>query len=522
LADLRSVCGILLLIAVACAQRESPKGDVKGGDGVLRLSLAGEPKTLNPDVAPLDEYAMIIGENIFSKLVARAEDGTVLPDIAERWTESADGRSYTFYIRPGIRFHDGTALTGEDVRATFAHLHESSNGELAKHIAGVDVDGQAVTVRLHAPWAAFLPTLAWFGASILPAHVYGKTPWKNNPANRAPIGSGPFRFKSWEPGQRIVLEKFPQFFGQGPYVDALEYMIAPAAGAAVYLLEQGRVDVLIGRPPSSMVRQLSKTAGIRVSVAPSDSRAYLAFNVRRPLFSDIRLRRAVNLALDRRAIIDTALAGYGTPAFGFYTPGVAWAYNGNARVPPPDPGAARKLIAEAAPSRAAVFPFASAPGGEPSPLVAEITRQLTAVGLHFTTVPIPPTDMLPKLLAGLEFDLVVLAGNQGPDPDTMTARFGSAGSMQVMGYANADLDAVLARGGALTDPVSRAAAYHRAQEILAGDLPIAPLYETIRISVYRDGIRGLPGEDARGLTGDYAFNLVRLPRSARAAQGGAR
>jgi peptide/nickel transport system substrate-binding protein len=506
-------------MAVACAARTPPKGEVKGGDGVLRLSLAGEPKTLNPNLAPLDEYAFIIGENIFSKLVARADDGTVLPDVAERWTQSADGRAYTFYIRPGIRFHDGTPLTGEDIRSTFARIGESANGEIAQHVAGVDVDagGRSVTVRLTAPWAAFLPTLAWFGASILPAHVYGGSSWRNNPANVRPIGSGPFRFKSWDLGRRIVLEKFPDYFGQGPYVDELDYIVTPSAGAAAQLVEQGGADFMIGRPPTDEVRRLAQTPGVRVSTAPSDSRGYLAFNLRHAPFNDIRLRRAVNLALDRRAIIDKALWGFGTPAFGFYTPGVAWAYNGNARVAPPDPEAARRLVAEVAPSRPLVFPFSNAPGTPPSPSVTEIIRQLSAVGLRIAPMPIPPTDLLPGLFGGLDFDLVILAGNQGPDPDTMSARFGSAGSMQIMGYSNRELDAVLAQGGALSDPVARARAYYRAQEILAADLPIAPLYETIRISVFRDGIRGLPGEDARGLVSGYAFNLVRLPRGAKPA-----
>jgi ABC-type transport system substrate-binding protein len=518
----RAVFLVFLLLAVACAQVESPKGEVKGGDGVLRLSLAGEPHTLNPNVAPIDEYALIVGQNIFSKLVSRADDGTVLPDIAERWTEADDGRSYTFYIRPGIRFHDGTPLTGEDIRSTFARIGESPNTELAQHIDGVDVDAdRSVTVRLKTPWAAFLPTLAWYGAAILPAHVYGRTPWKDNPANKAPIGSGPFRFKSWEPGRRIVLEKFPQFFGQGPYVDEVEYAITPTTTDAVRLLQEGRVDMMVGRPPAELIRELAKTPGLRVTASPTDGRAYLAFNVRRPPFSDIRLRRAVNLALDRRALIDKALSGYGTPAFGFYTPAVAWAYNGDARVPPRDIATARRLIAEVQPSKPLVFPFSGAPGAPP-PLVTEIRRQLSDAGLRIAARPVPPAEFLPRLLGGLDFDLVVLAGIQGPDPDTMTARYGSAGSMQVMGYANPDLDAVLARGGALANPLSRAAAYFRAQEILAADLPIAPLYETIRIAVFRDGLRGLPAEDARGLIADYAFNLIRLPRAGRTAAGAPR
>jgi peptide/nickel transport system substrate-binding protein len=513
---------VLLLIAVSCTQGESPKREVKGGDGVLRLSLPGEPKTLNPNVAPLDENALILSQSLFSKLVSRADDGTVLPDVAERWTQSDDGRSYTFYIRPGIRFHDGTPLTGNDIRATFARIGESANAELAQHIAGVDVDGDtSVTVRLTAPWAAFLPTIAWYGASILPAHVYGSTPWKGNPANRKPIGSGPFRFKSWEPGQRIVLEKFPDFFGQGPYVDGVEYVMTATPAAAVQLLQQGRVDLALTRPPSNMVRQLSHTPGLHVSMSPSDSRGYLAFNVRRPPFNDVRLRRAVNMALDRRAIVDHGLSGYGTPAVGFYTPAVAWAYNGSARVPTYDPAAARRLIADAGVVKPILFPFPAPPGSEPSPLMTEIIRQLAEVGLRVNSTAIAPAEFLSRLFGGLDFDIVMLAGDQGPDPDTMSARYGSAGSMQVMGYANRDLDTVLARGGALGDPLSRAAAYYRAQEILAADLPIAPLYETMRIAVFRDGIRGLPHEDASGLIGDYAFNLVRLPREP-AAQGAAR
>lgn len=114
--------------------------------------------------------------------------------------------------------------------------------------------------------------------------------------------------------------------------------------------------------------------------------------------------------------------------------------------------------------------------------------------------------------------MVIVAGSQGPDPDTMVARFGSTGTMQIMGYSNPKLDELLARGGMTPDPVSRAASYFRAQEILAEDLPIAPLYESIRVAVFRDGLRGVPHEDARGLVADYTFNLMRLPQPA----GGAR
>jgi len=502
------------LLSTACAHRTDPVREVKGGDGVLRLSLPGEPRTLNPNVAPLDEYALLLGQNIFSKLVALADNGGVLPDVAERWEQSADGRTYTFHIRRDIRFHDGQPLTAEDVRATLARIDESSNAELGHHLASVRApDASTVVITLTAPWAAFIPTLGWYGTSILPARVYGNGAWRSNPANMRPIGSGPFRFKSWEPGRRIVLEKNPDYFGQGPYVDELEYVIAPSPTAGVELLTGGRTDYLVGRAPASMVPQLARTGGIRVSTSPSDARTYLAFNMRRAPFNDLRARRAVNLAIDRRRIIDDVLSGIGTPAIGFYTPSVAWAYNPKATVPEFDPMKAKGLWAEVSrPSLPAVtFVFPGPPNASPSALGAEVVQQLEAIGVQVRSKPIAAYEYLERLQQDHDFDIVILSGNQGPDPDSLVARFGSAGSMQIMGYSNADLDTVLATAGQERAPGSRAGAYFRAQEILAADLPIAPLYETVRVSVFRDGIRGLPHEDAEGLVPDYAFNLVRLP-----------
>jgi peptide/nickel transport system substrate-binding protein len=133
------------------------------------------------------------------------------------------------------------------------------------------------------------------------------------------------------------------------------------------------------------------------------------------------------------------------------------------------------------------------------------------VGLRVNAVPVPAPAFVDFLRAGDGFDMVVLSGSQGPDPDAMTARFGSTGSMQMMGYSNPELDRVLARGGAIVDPAARAPLYYRAQEILAADLPIAPLFETVRIGAYREGLRGLPDDDARGLVADFTFNLVRMP-----------
>lgn len=487
---------------------------MKGGDGTLRMSLAGEPASLNPnlriDGGP-DEFALILGQNLFGKLISLTADGTILPDLATRWEESDDGVTYTFHLRDGVRWHDGRPFTAEDVRATLARVRaESSNRDLAAHIASVDVlDERTVKVQLTSRWAAFIPSLAWYGAAILPAHVYASGAWRDHPANAQPVGTGPFRFKQWDRGLRIVLEKNDEYYGPGPYVDSLEYLIVQSPEAGVPMLLDGRVDLLLSRPAPDRVHELSRAKGIRVTTAPGDGRTYIGFNLRRPVFADLRARRAVSLAIDRRALIDRALFGFGAPAVGFYTPAVAWAYNGDARAPQFDLPAAKRLFQAAVP--ASFSATLVIPGTTSMRYVAdEIARQLGNAGLSVNIAVTRPREYFRRLMDAHDFDLALMSGSQGPDPDNMSTRFSSGGSQQFMGYSSAQMDAELSRGGAQTDVLMRTQAYHRAQELLAADLPIVPLAESIRVSVCRDRLRGLPSEDARGLVPDFTFNLVRL------------
>ena len=179
------------------------------------------------------------------------------------------------------------------------------------------------------------------------------------------------------------------------------HVIAPSTTAGIELLTGGRTDYLVGRAPASMVPQLSRTGGIRVGTSPSDARTYLGFNMRRAPFNDLRARRAVNLAIDRRRIIDGVLSGIGTPAVGFYTPSVAWAYNPKARAPEPDPVKAKALWAEVTrllPSPPAVtFAFPGPPDASPSELGAEVVQQLGAIGVEVRPRPIAAYEYLERL-----------------------------------------------------------------------------------------------------------------------------
>lgn len=509
--------GPLIILATAsllagCAEQTTATRGAKGGDGTLRLSFIGEPQTLNPNLGP-DELALVVGQNIFNRLVSLAPDGSILPELATNWEPSADGLAYRFHLRNDVAWHDGRPFTSEDARATLERVRqESSNREVARRIAAVTAPGRhTVEITLSEPWAAFLPSFAWYGTSILPAHVYGDRPWADHPANLRPIGTGPFKLVTWEPGRRIVLEKNDGYFGAGPYVDRVEYLLADTPDEAVDLLLAGRADLLVGRPSAGRLPELTRASHLQVATSPADGRTYLAFNLRRHPFGDERVRRAVNMAIDRRALVENGLAGIGAPALGFYTPAVAWAYNEHARVPDFDPAAARRVLAALVPRDFSAV-LVSVDAGSARTLSIELAKELQRVGLDIRVEHEPPAAYFQKVLGDKDFDLTLLSGAQGPDPDNLALRFGSNGVYQVMGYANADLDRALTRGARSSDLSVRADAYRQVQEILAADLPIAPLVETVRVTVFRKGLRGLPQEDARGLVPEFTYNLVRMPQ----------
>jgi peptide/nickel transport system substrate-binding protein len=502
----------LASLVASCAEQTTASRGAKGGDGTLRLSLLGEPHTLNPNLGP-GELSLVAGQNIFNRLVSLAPDGSILPELAHSWEMSDDGLRYSFHLRDDVTWHDGRRFTATDVRATLERVVlESSNRDLARHIAGVDIKGpHTVEVSLSEPWAAFLTSFAWYGTSILPAHIYGNSPWADHPANLRPIGTGPFKLMSWEPGRRIVIEKNDSYFGPGPYVDRVEYLLVKTSNEAIDLLLQGRADLLIGRPPAERLAELRKASHLNVTTSPADGRLYLGFNLTRTPFGDLRIRRAVNMALDRRALVENGLGGLGAPAMGFYTPSVRWAYNDAARVPDFDPAAARRAFSALLPSNYSAA-LVSADVGSGRSMAAELARQLEDAGLRVRIELMPPEAFLKRVMGEKDFDLALLSGAQGPDPDQLAVRFASNGTYQVMGYVNPEVDRALARGARSSDMAVRAAAYRRVQEILAADLPIAPLIESVRVKVFRKGLRGVPHEDARGLVPEFTYNLIRMPQ----------
>ena len=202
----------------------------------------------------------------------------------------------------------------------------------------------SVVVRLKSRWSPFLRTLASSDTFVLPRHVYGAGERRASPAP-LPIGCGPFRFGSWTRGERIVLLANPDYFEMGPLPDRLVFrFVADPSAVAAKVVLAGEVDVSLARPPQGETERFRSAPGVRVRTYPSASRFYAGFNLRKKPFSDRRVREAFCRAVSRDLLVEHALQGSGSPALGFYTPAIEWAYDARLRAPAYDPDLAAKEL----------------------------------------------------------------------------------------------------------------------------------------------------------------------------------
>lgn len=283
------------------------------------------------------------------------------------------------------------------------------------------------------------------------------------------------------------------------------------------LIARGESEYTLARPSYERIRELQTSPNVVIRTFPHPARYYVGFNLRRKPFDDLRVRQAVSMALDRPAMVDRAVFGYGIPAFGFYTPAIPWAYNAEARAPGYDVAAAEKLFDQAGVARNAngvratwtFVTFNAAPFKE---LATAMQHDLRRVGVELALELVAPNDFSPRVVAQRDFDLALANGSQGPDPDNLNFRFGSRGGYQFMGLVNAEVDAALEEGARLTKLEDRARAYFRAQDVLARELPFLPVMENVQFIIAHARVSGLPHVQARGLVTFQNYSLVRLAK----------
>jgi peptide/nickel transport system substrate-binding protein len=474
----------------------------------LVVASVGDALTLDPAAISDNESAQVAMQ-IFDGLVRYREGSSrVEPALATRWEVSKDGTRWTFRLRRGVRFHDGTPFDADAVVFSLErqrdHKHPfhfqaftywESTFRNIKEVRAVDRN--TVQIRIDRPYAPFLANLAMFSASILSPTAMRR---QGRGFASHPVGTGPFRLVQWEKGDRITLVANPSYWDGPPRVQHLVYEVIPDASQRLVSLQSGTVDVAYGLAPADrqLVRLHPDLTLYRVS---GNNVAFLAMNTQRPPFDDVRVRRAVNHAVNKNAIVKLVYQGLAIPARGPIPPAL-WSYNPRTVRYKYDPGRARALLTEARydGSRTPRLYVMSTPRPYlPSPvLVARmIARNLADVGMKIELVVRPFAEHLRATQLG-EHDLCLAgwAGDNG-DPDNFlyllldrdNARRGAARNQAM--FMNESLHILLVAAQAVMDQRARERYYLRAQEIVAEEAPWVPLAHTDVVVAARRSVRNL-------------------------------
>lgn len=499
----RHVCRILALAAVAACGGGSRDGSTSR---VLRIPVINDP-ILNPVIAP-DIGSVMVNKVIFPGLVRPNESLQPVPDLAVSWQESADGREVVFQLRPGVKWHDGAPFTSKDVKFTFDQVLDVSSGSRLRSdfaaVMGVDViDSLTVRFRLNAPFAPLL-TLLGYNAGILPEHLLRGRPLTDAIAfNRGQaVGTGPFRIAASEPGSALVLERNPDYFGDTPQLDGIVFRVVPDINAQVAQLRSGELDLATIEPAN--IATLENAAGIRITQVPVVQHWYVAFNTRNPLFSSAIVRRALNYAVNRKAIVDGVLKGYGDVARGTIPVALRYFYDSTVAPTPFAPDSALALLAEAGWARDKGGRLRHRDGGEfrfdllvdkgnPTREQAALAVQqdLDAIGMTVAIRTMEFAALVRDHVLPGAFEANLIWWTTPPDPDQF-AFYATGQDNNNVKWSNPRADSLLSRGRSVLDSATRKQIYAEFQHLERNDPPVLVLFYPREIQAMTDRLMGMP------------------------------
>ena len=438
----------------------------------LDVAVDSSPAGLDPHLVTAFSSVVVIGDTIYEGLTAIAEDLSVQPGLAKSWEISDDGLTYTFSLHQNVTFHDGSALTADDVAASMRRvLNEEMGSPLASRISPITditiVDDTTIALKLDAPFAPILTSLA--GIAIVPAEAEMDV----DALQQVPVGTGPFKFSEWVPNSFISLTAFDGYREAGlPKLNEVKFNIVPEAATRQVGLASGQYDLLPGVDPATAL-QLQASPGVTVYETRDLSYTLIGINTTRAPFDNAAVRRAFNMAVNRDEIIAAALFGNGVAA-GPLSPALQnWAldpatfdcYSGDAVT-------AAALLAEAGVETPIQAELLVLPRQDTKDIAQVVQQQAKAAGFEIELVN-KEIGAFVQDWRNSDFDLFASANGGNPDPDGYFYRtFYGGGSTNVFKYDDAEINGLLDEGRTSTDLGLRRAAYNAAQTKLACEGPI--------------------------------------------------
>jgi len=448
----------------------------------LVLGMSVEPTVLDPTAGAAGSIREVTYANLFEGLTRIDRNGAVQPALAESWTRTDDGLSYTFKLRQGVKFHDGTDFDSADVKFTFdrAMAADSTNAQkwIFTPIAAVETpDRYTVVIRLKQPIGPFLYNLGWGDAVMMAPESAA-----NN--RNTPIGTGPFKLDRWVKGDRVELGRYDGYWGKKPALRRVTFRFVPDPQAQMAALRAGDIDAFPNLGAPETVNQLKTDGRFRVVIGATEGETILAINNTKPALADVRVRRALAHAVDRKAVIDGAWSGYGTPIGSHFSP-LHPAYVDLTGMYPYDPAKAKALLAEAGHAngltlsmRLPPFPYAPRAG-------EVIAAQLAQVGIKANIELIQAPQWLEGVFRRREYDLTIVSHTEPVDINIY------ARDDYYFGYAKPEFKALIAKIDATLDEGERNKLYGDAQRMIAEDCVNVFLFQLPKLGVWSADLAGL-------------------------------
>jgi len=506
---------LILLLLAGCANEQSNSGPQEKaykpaayGDIIVRGDI-GDASNLIPILAS-DSASHSIAGLIYNGLVKYDKDMNIVGDLAESWDISDDGLVITFHLRKGVKWHDGKPFTAKDVLYTYQITVDPKTptayaGDFLKVKKAEVLDDYTFRVTYDKPFA---PSLISWSSAVLPRHLLeGQNITKSSLA-RHPVGTGPYLFKEWLAGQKIVLVSNADYFEGRPYVDGHVTRIIPDMATMFLELRARNIDMM-GLTPLQYTRQTENNL-FRQSFDKyrylAFAYTYLGYNLKHPFFADKRVRQAISYAINKEEIISGVLLGLGKPATGPYKPGT-WAYNENVKTYSYNPQKARELLRAAGwtktnndgflekDGRPFTFELITNQGNETRQKCAEIIqRQLKEVGIDVKIRILEWAAFINDFINKRRFEAVILGWTIPLDPDAYDVWHSSKTApeeLNFISYKNPEVDALLEKARSTFDQKLRKKYYDRFQEILVEDQPYTFLYVPDELVIISKRFRGI-------------------------------
>ena len=490
--------------ALAC----TPAQEARAVPTTLVVAQNNDPGSFNPAITTSGNVHPVT-DQIFNGLVSLDETLSPVPELAERWEVADGGRTYTFHLRHGVRWHDGQPFTSADVTFTFEQallkFHSRTRAALSNVLLRIDApDAHTVVFRFREPYAPLLQRLDVVEASILPRHLFEGTDVLSAPANLQPIGTGPFRFVTYRKGDFVELARNPDYFRPGlPAIERLVFRITPSTTTAVMALERGEIDYLPSVPGSELTRLQADQSLTVVRASGGSGGSFcqdvVIPNLSRPALGDLRVRRAIYLALDRQVIAERVYFSQGTPSTGPISRQLRWAYSPDVRPSPHDPAQAERLLDDAGHRRTGSDPRLTLTFTHPttsSRLGQALRDQLKQVGIDLRLEALDFNASVEKTFVRKDFDLGFASFCNGADPEIGVRRVYASNNIGPIpfsngaGYRSAAADGLFQQAATTLDRGARAALYAALQRVLVEDLPYFWIIDSDGARAYRRRFSG--------------------------------